>query len=50
LEQPPSWNDGAVASNPCVSWAFLSVNGALQMVPDDDDDDDDDVLSMHVTV
>jgi len=23
LEQPPSWNDGAVARNPCVSWAFL---------------------------
>jgi len=19
----PSWNDGAVARNPCVSWAFL---------------------------
>ena len=24
LEQP-SWNDGAVARNPCVSWAFLLV-------------------------
>jgi len=23
LEQPPSWNDGTVARNPCVSWAFL---------------------------
>jgi len=23
LEQPPSWNDGVVARNPCVSWAFL---------------------------
>ena len=23
LEQPPSWNDGAVARNPCISWAFL---------------------------
>jgi len=30
----PSWNDGAVARNPCVSWAFLCV---------DDDVDDDDV-------
>jgi len=20
----PSWNDGAVARDPCVSWAFLS--------------------------
>jgi len=25
LEQPPSWNDGAVARNPCVIWAFLYV-------------------------
>jgi len=24
LELPPSWNDGAVARNPGVSWAFLS--------------------------
>ena len=23
LELPPSWNDGAVARNPGVSWAFL---------------------------
>ena len=22
----PSWNDGAVTRNPCVSWAFLFVN------------------------
>jgi len=26
LELPPSWNDGAVARNPGVSWAFLFLS------------------------
>jgi len=29
LELPPSWNVGAVARNPGVSWAFLFLNWLL---------------------
>jgi len=30
LELPPFWNDGAVARNPGVSWAFLFRAGGTQ--------------------
>jgi len=49
LEQPPSLNDGAIARNPGVSWAFLSVNGVLQIVSDADDDDDDNDANLPMT-